>query len=149
MDRPKLSERTRTALEERLRTLEEERIPHLQLQRSESEDPAVEAALAAAEEEATRVRRTLATAGRLEDEPHDARLVELGDTVTVREEGSPDAQPERFTLVGELEARVDDSWISTESPMGSALLGSRLGETVQVETPVGVVRYTIAAIEGT
>ena len=48
---------------------------------------------------------------------HDPSLVELGDTVTVREEGSADL--ERFTIVGKLEARLDSTWISVESPLGS------------------------------
>jgi transcription elongation factor GreA len=71
-------------------------------------------------------------------------VVELGDTVTVRRAGSADRQ--RFTVVGELEARLDDSWISTESPLGSALLGGRVGETVDVKAPEGPVRYEVLGI---
>jgi transcription elongation factor GreA len=71
-------------------------------------------------------------------------VIEFGDTVTVRPSGS--AEAEQFTLAGELEARLDESWIAVRSPLGSALLGSRTGESVDVETPGGIVSYEVLAI---
>jgi transcription elongation factor GreA len=135
-----------SALEERLRILDE-RISHLKLDWAESGDPAIQAALASISQEAARVRAAIVTARPLEDEPHDAAIVELGDTVTVRMAPSHEAERERFTLVGELEARLDDSWISVESPMGSALLGGSIHDAVDVVTPAGTVRYEILAID--
>ena len=90
------------------------------------------------------MRRALASAMPLEGEPHDPTVVELGDTVTVRRSGS--AERERFTLAGELEARLDESWISVESPLGSALLGSRTGQSVVAKTPDGLVTWEVLAI---
>jgi transcription elongation factor GreA len=132
-------------LEERLRGLEEERIPLLERELAESGDPMIRTALLATTREVDVVRRALATATPLEGEPHDPTVVELGDTVTVRRSGSADR--ERFTLVGELEARLDGSWISVKSPVGSALLGSRTGESVDAKTPDGPVSYEVLAIE--
>jgi transcription elongation factor GreA len=65
--------------------------------------------------------------------------------VTVRRAGS--STQDRFTLVGELEARLDDSWVSVESPLGSALLGSRVGEAVEVSSPGGLASYEVLEIE--
>lgn len=65
--------------------------------------------------------------------------------MTVRRAGS--SERERLTLVGELEARLDGSWISVKSPLGSALLGSRTGESVEAKTPDGPVGYEVLAIE--
>jgi transcription elongation GreA/GreB family factor len=48
-------------------------------------------------------------------EGHDPNVVEVGDTVTVREQVS--SETERYKIVGPVEARMDDSWISTESPL--------------------------------
>lgn len=144
MDRPKLSENARRSLERRLRQLEEERVPLLKRELAESGDPLIQAALRATTREVTVVRHALATAMSLEGEPHDPSVIELGDTVTVRRSGS--AERERFTLVGELEARLDESWISVRSPLGSALLGSRTGESVDAKTPGGVVTYEVLAI---
>lgn len=65
--------------------------------------------------------------------------------MTVREDGSTDL--ERFTIVGKLEARLDSTWIPVESPLGSALLGSRPGQIGDVETPEGRTRYEVLRIE--
>lgn len=145
MGTPKLSESARRSLEERLHELEVERIPRLERELAESGDPLIQTALRAMTREVAVVRRALASATPLEDEPHDPTLVELGDTVTVRRAGS--AERERFTLVGELEARLDESWISVESPLGSALLGSRTGESVDTKTPDGLVTWEVLAID--
>jgi transcription elongation factor GreA len=76
---------------------------------------------------------------------HDPSRVELGDTVTIQESGS--SASHRYTIVGPVEARVDGSWISAESPLGSALLGRGAGETVTVHAPGGTVRYTLLSID--
>lgn len=81
----------------------------------------------------------------LEDgEAHDPKVVEMGDTVTVREESS--SETEDYTIVEPVEARVDESWISSESPLGAALLGRRAGETVNVHAPAGALPYAIVSI---
>lgn len=144
MDQPRLSERARRSLEERLQQLEDERIPALERDLLETGDASAEVALSVAKEELDRLRQTLSSATALEDEPHDPTVAELGDTVAIRREAS--AEEDRFTLVGALEARVDDTWISVESPLGAALLNRRSGEVVEVETPDGVARYTIVGI---
>lgn len=145
MDVPRLSEKARRSLEQRLRTLEKKRLPLLERELAESGDPLIRVVLRATTREVEAVRQALATAMSLEDEPHDPTVIELGDTVTVQRSGS--AEWERFTLVGELEARLDESWISIRSPVGSALLGRRIGDPVEAETPSGVVTYEVLAIE--
>jgi transcription elongation factor GreA len=144
-DRPKLSAQTRRSLEDRLAELENQRIPRLEREFAATHDPLVEAALRNTREEAGRVREALATATPLEDEPHDPTIVELGDSVTIRREGSADR--ERFTLVGELEARMDESWISDRAPLGAALLGSSVGQLVIVQSPDGEQRFEVLSIE--
>ena len=145
MDKPRLTERGRRSLTERLRRLEDERIPALERDALATGDAAVTAALATAREEADDLRRTLAQAAPLEEASRTPGVVELGDTVTIRPEGG--GPEERYTVVGELEARVDDAWISEESPMGIALLGGRPGDVVEVRAPGGAARYAIVAIE--
>lgn len=145
MDRRTLSDGARRSLKERLRKLEDERIPLLERELAESGDPLIHTALMALTREVALVRQALASATPLEDEPHDPTVVELGDTVTVRRSGS--AERERFTLAGELEARFDQSWVSVESPLGSALLGSRAGESVDVKTPDGRMTWEVLAID--
>ena len=37
--------------------------------------------------------------------------------------------------------------ISNESPVGQALIGKKVGDVVDVETPAGNIRYTVLKIE--
>lgn len=51
-----------------------------------------------------------------------------------------------FHLVGGPEADPSIGKISHESPIGKALLGAKKGDIVEVNTPSGVVQYTIVTI---
>ncbi|MDE6181878.1 MAG: transcription elongation factor GreA [Eubacteriales bacterium] len=51
-----------------------------------------------------------------------------------------------YTLVGSAEADPFNGKISNESPIGSALLGHKIGDTVEAETPDGVISFKILEI---
>ena len=51
-----------------------------------------------------------------------------------------------YTIVGSTEADPMESKISDQSPIGSALLGAKIGETVLAFTPGGELKLTILAI---
>ena len=51
-----------------------------------------------------------------------------------------------MTLVSPIEADPDNDYISNESPIGEAIWGKKVGETVRVETPDGSVSYRIDSI---
>jgi len=51
-----------------------------------------------------------------------------------------------YTLVGSAEADPSQARISNESPVGKALMGRKVGEIVEVQAPVGTLRYKIVAI---
>lgn len=70
--------------------------------------------------------------------------VAIGRRVTVQEE---DFEPEVFQIVGAKEADPRQGKISNESPIGSALLDRRVGDTVEIETPGGKIRLKILKIE--
>ena len=70
--------------------------------------------------------------------------VQLGCHVTVV---NPEGKKEQFFLVGSAEAKPAAGRISNESPMGKALLGHRIGESVDVTTPSGKLTFTIKAIK--
>ncbi len=40
-----------------------------------------------------------------------------------------------------------ESRISDDSPFGKALLGHSVGETVEVEAPIGTLKYKILSVE--
>jgi transcription elongation factor GreA len=71
--------------------------------------------------------------------------VSLGSRVTVVEQGQADE--EVFRIVGAAEANPIKGNVSNESPIGRALLGREVGDTVGVEAPAGEIRFEIKAIE--
>jgi transcription elongation factor GreA len=70
-------------------------------------------------------------------------VVDLGCQVLVSEDGRP---PETFVLVGLKEADPRKGMISHESPIGSALMGKRVGETAVARTPAGDLNFRILEI---
>jgi transcription elongation factor GreA len=74
---------------------------------------------------------------------HDATKVSLGATVRVVDQDGGD---ETFTIVSAAEAQAATRHISDVSPVGRALLGKRVGETVSVRVPAGTVTYTVQEI---
>ncbi len=77
--------------------------------------------------------------------PRTSSKVSVGSKVTVVEEGFEDEE-ETYTIVGAHEADPTNGLISNESPIGRALIGSKKGEVVSVETPGGETRFQIQAI---
>ena len=71
-------------------------------------------------------------------------VVDVGTTVTIQE---GDFDPETFYVVGAKEADPRNGRISNESPIGSALMGHKVGETVEAQTPGGKMKFKILKIE--
>jgi transcription elongation factor GreA len=73
----------------------------------------------------------------------DTSRVAFGAKVVLTDE---DGEAENWELVGQGEDDALENKILTTSPMGSALLGHRVGETVEVAAPMGVLRFRITSI---
>ncbi|MEP7291496.1 MAG: transcription elongation factor GreA [Chloroflexota bacterium] len=71
-------------------------------------------------------------------------MVSLGSRVTVVEEG--ESSKEIYHIVGSAEADPSEGKISSESPLGKALLGAKVGAKVKVNAPGGEITFTIKAI---
>lgn len=52
----------------------------------------------------------------------------------------------KFTLVSEAEANLKESKLSVSSPIGKALLGKAVGDTVKAVTPAGDMEFEILSI---
>ena len=87
------------------------------------------------------LKNILATATILATEDITTDRVGLGSVVTVRD----DERDFDFAvrIVATVEANPDDDLISVESPLGEALYGHRLGDTVEIEAPAGHMKYKI------
>lgn len=51
-----------------------------------------------------------------------------------------------FKIVGSTEANSLEGKISNESPVGQALIGCKVGDTVEVETQAGIMEYEVLNI---
>jgi transcription elongation factor GreA len=80
----------------------------------------------------------------IEDTVRPTDQVAIGATVTVQEQ---DYQPETYYLVGAKEADPRNGRISNESPIGSALIGKKVGDLVTVRTPGGELQLKILKIK--
>ncbi|NLL56064.1 MAG: transcription elongation factor GreA [Clostridiales bacterium] len=70
--------------------------------------------------------------------------VGIGTVVTVEDE---DGDIDTYTVLSSLEADSRRNIISIKSPLGSAIEGRKIGETVEVKTPGGKYSVTIKSIE--
>ena len=70
--------------------------------------------------------------------------VDLGCKVTIRDMVYGDE--EAYTIVGSTEVDPGNGRISLKSPIGRALMGRRVHDQVQVQTPGGLIEYEIIAI---
>lgn len=67
----------------------------------------------------------------------------IGSTITIQAEGARRV----FTIVGATEADPIHGKISCDSPIGAALLGAKVGDSVLVKTPSGEVEYQVVKVE--
>ena len=52
-----------------------------------------------------------------------------------------------YTIVGSSEADSLNNKISNESPLGEAIIGKKVGDTVKIEAPVGEIEYKIISVD--
>ncbi len=70
--------------------------------------------------------------------------VHIGSKVTIINSENRELE---YKIVGFAQANPDEGKISDESPVGKALLGHKVGETVTVEAPIGLLEFQIVAID--
>lgn len=83
----------------------------------------------------------------IEKNEQDADKVHIGSNVSVSFKRADGSEATReFSIVGSNEANPRLGKISDESAVGKALVGAKLGDSVEVETPGGIVVYTILSV---
>ena len=71
------------------------------------------------------------------------KCINVGCTIEVKIDGGT----KKYTIVGPSEANPSQGLISNESPIGQAFLGKKIGDSISVEAPAGVIKYKIISIE--
>jgi len=70
-------------------------------------------------------------------------IVSIGSTI----EAQKGLKTFKYTIVGSREAKPEANLISNESPLGNAFLGKKIGDSVEINTPGGKMKYKITKIE--
>lgn len=97
------------------------------------------------EQEIAELEVKLRNAKVINEKEVDLETVQIGNRVKVHDiEFDEDIF---YTIVGTTEVDLAENKISNESPLGKALLGSKNGDIVSVNAPVGEIKYKILAIE--
>jgi transcription elongation factor GreA len=90
------------------------------------------------------LRHVLQNAAILQDEEIPTDHVGIGSIVSVTDTDTGDDW--EFKMVGSFESDPDKDKISDESPIGEALFGKKVGDTVDVIIPDGQIQYRIDSI---
>lgn len=69
-------------------------------------------------------------------------IVTVGSTVKVKSQHGE----QKFTIVGAAESNPTQGFISNESPLGTAFIGRKKSDEVEVKTPIGTTKYKIVDI---
>ncbi len=90
------------------------------------------------------IEQTLAHAQIIDDDDISTEKVGIGTTVKILDMEMDEEM--EFKMVGTKEADISSGKMSDESPIGSAILDHEVGDTVEVETPSGVIEFKILEI---
>jgi len=72
------------------------------------------------------------------------QIVDIGSTVVIKKTGGENTT---YIIVGSEEADMLAGKVSFQSPLGSALIGKKKGDVVEVNTPKGEIKYSIVDIK--
>ncbi|MBQ1520922.1 MAG: transcription elongation factor GreA [Clostridia bacterium] len=98
------------------------------------------------EYEIAEVEAMLKNAIVIENASSDANTVAVGSTVMLH--NNTRNKDVEYQIVGAAEADPFKNRISNNSPVGNALIGRKVGEEVEVNTPGGIVKFRIKGIKG-
>ena len=90
------------------------------------------------------IEATLKHVKLIDEDELTTEIIHVGYKVKVRDEEFDEICD--YQIVGSSEADPTNGLISDESPVGRGLLGHKVGERVEIETPAGVMVYEVLEI---
>ncbi|MCI1999057.1 MAG: transcription elongation factor GreA [Clostridia bacterium] len=90
------------------------------------------------------LEKMLKNAEVIDEEDVKGDVITIGSRVLVYDKDFEEET--EYSIVGSAEADPMENLISNESPVGQGLLGHKVGETVQIEVPDGIIEFEIRAI---
>lgn len=109
-----------------------------------SEYDEAKSAQAANEDKIAELENKVRYAKIIDESEIDTKTVQVGNTVKLWDEEFEEEVC--YTIVGSTEVDLLQNRISNESPIGTALLGAKKNQIVEVQAPAGVAKYKILSI---
>jgi transcription elongation factor GreA len=97
------------------------------------------------EDRISKLESMLKNATIVSDESTHGEHVRIGSAVTVEKHG--DKVQRKFKIVGSEETDMAQGKLSNRSPLGSAILGRKVGESFSFVSPAGTMTYKIISVE--
>ena len=93
------------------------------------------------------IEETLATAKIIDEDALSTDVIQMGSKVTIRDVEYGDVY--KYQIISSSSTSKDkgvDYLTSEESPVAKAIIGHKVGDIVDVEAPIGVIKYEIIEI---
>lgn len=87
----------------------------------------------------------IATSRIIDDSRLNTEIVQILNTVTIKNVAN--GMQMKYTIVTESEANLKEHKIASGTPIAQALLNHKVGDTVKVNAPAGVMQFEIIKIE--
>lgn len=97
------------------------------------------------EDEIARLTKVISTAVVVSDSEISTDKVSVGITVKLEDVNTGDIF--EYSIVGAEEADPYEDKISNESPVGAALMGATVGAVLDIEVPMGMLKYKVLEIK--
>lgn len=91
------------------------------------------------------LEKTLKNVEVIDEDEVDLERINIGCRVHLKD--LTEKEEVEYSIVGSTEADILNNKISNESPIGMALIGAKIGETVTVEAPDGDYKYKVLDIK--
>ena len=93
----------------------------------------------------SKIKELIASARILDDSKLNTDEVQILNKVTIKNVAN--GMTLTYTIVTENEANLREQKIASNTPIAQALIGHRVGDTVQVKAPAGLMNFEIVKIE--
>ena len=97
------------------------------------------------EERILKLENMLRNVRLIEEDEISTDIVSVGSKVTLLDKEFDEEM--EYTIVGSAEADPFDGKISNESPLGKSILGSKVGDVLDVNVPDGIIQYEVLKID--
>ncbi len=90
------------------------------------------------------IEEMLYNAKLINPDDEEVSIISIGSRVTFME--MPDGNKETYTIVGTVDANPAEDKISTDSPIGKSLLGSKINDEIFIKVPSGKIKVKVVDV---